>query len=316
MTDVDLQTVTRPGPTGTPGRPADPRRRGGWWRDPWHKPRVLATVTWAYLAWSILPVAIAVVFSFNNGRSRSSWQGFSMRWWTGDPFNSLFHDPALHDAIVQSLKLSAATMLIAVPLGTAFAIGLDRWRGRPAAGANFVMLLSFVMPEIILGVALFLTFLFTFKNVIRLGTFAQILGLVTYQISYPVIVVRARLLSIGKEYEEAAMDLGASPTQSVRRVLLPLLYPAIFASFALVFADSIDDFVTVRYLSGGAKTEPLSVKIYSLARASPTPAVNAAASFLLLSTLVAVVIGLVVFRAITRGQRKETATQEFVGFQV
>jgi spermidine/putrescine transport system permease protein len=316
MTDVDVQTVTRPGPTGTPERPVQPRRVGGWWRDPWRKPRVLATMTWAYLAWSTLPVLLAILFSFNDGRSRSSWQGFSLRWWTGDPFNSLFHDPSLRDAILQSLRLSGMTMLIAVPLGTAFAIGLDRWRGRPAAGANFTMLLSFVMPEIILGVALFLLFTNLFKDLIQLGTFAQILGLVTYQISYPVIVVRARLLSIGKEYEEAAMDLGASPTRSVRRVLLPLLYPAIFASFALVFADSIDDFVTVRYLSGPASTEPLSVKIYSAARSSPTPAVNAAATFLLVSTLIAVVAGIIVFRMITRGQRKESATQEFVGFQV
>ncbi len=319
MSDVqtaDVQTLTRPGPTGTPARPVRPRGVGGWWKDPWRKPRVLATVTWAYLAWSILPVAIAVLFSFNNGRSRSSWQGFSMRWWTTDPFNSLFHDPALHDAIIQSLRLSGLTMLIAVPLGTAFAIGLDRWRGRGPSVANFAMLLSFVMPEIILGVALFLLFTNLFKDVVHLGTFAQILGLVTYQISYPVIIVRARLLSIGKEYEEAAMDLGASPTQSVRRVLLPLLFPAIFASFALVFADSIDDFVTVRYLSSGASTEPLSVKIYSAARASPTPAVNAAATFLLVSTLIAITIGLVVYRFVTRGQRRETATKEFVGFQV
>jgi spermidine/putrescine transport system permease protein len=287
-----------------------------WWKDPWRKPRFLEALTWGYLAWSILPVAIAVLFSFNSGRSRSSWQGFSMTWWTGDPFNSLFRDPSLHDAIIQSLRLSGLTMLIAVPLGTAFAIGLDRWRGRAAATANFAMLLSFVMPEIILGVALFLLFTNLFKDLVHLGTFAQTLGLVTYQVSYPVIIVRARLLSIGKEYEEAAMDLGASPTQSVRRVLLPLLYPAIFASFALVFADSIDDFVTVRYLSSGSGTEPLSVKIYSAARASPTPAVNAAATFLLVSTLIAITVGLIVYRLVTRGQRKESATQEFVGFQV
>ena len=72
------------------------------------------------------------------------------------------------------------------------------------------------------------------------------------------------------------MDLGASPTQAMRRVLLPLLYPAIFASSVLVFADTIDDFVIVRYLSLGASTEPMSVKIYNTARASPTPALNAA----------------------------------------
>ena len=102
------------------------------------------------------------------------------------------------------------------------------------------------------------------------------------------IIVRARLLSIGPEYEEAAMDLGGSPTQSVRRVLLPLLYPAIFASAALVFADSLDDFVIVRYLSPAASSEPLSVKIYDAARAAPPPSVNAAATMMLVATLSAI----------------------------
>ena len=74
----------------------------------------------------------------------------------------------------------------------------------------------------------------------------------TFQLSYPFIIVRARLLTIGPEYEEAAMDLGATPSQALRRVLLPLLSPAILASVALVFADSVDNFVTVRYLSGPA----------------------------------------------------------------
>ena len=314
--DVDLRAPTTRAPAGGNTGPIRARRRIGWRRDPWRTPHLLGALTWGYFAWSTVPVIIAVVFSFNNGRSRSSWQGFSMRWWTGDPYDSLFHDPALHDAIFQSLRLSVLTMLIAVPLGTAFAIGLDRWRGRVASGANFTMLLSFVMPEIMLGVALFLLFTNLFRIFVHLGTLAQILGLVTYQVSFPVIIVRARLLSIGREYEESAMDLGASPTQSVHRVLLPLLSPAIFASFALVFADSIDDFVTVRYLSSGAGTEPLSVKIYSAARASPTPAVNAAASFLLVATLIAITVGLLVYRLITRGQREEATAKEFVGFQM
>ena len=128
------------------------------------------------------------------------------------------------------------------------------------------MLLSFVVPEMILGVSLFLLFTNMLKNLVPLGTPAQILGLVTFQMSYPVIIVRARLLSIGPEYEEAAMDLGAKPGQSIRRVLLPLLSPAILASVAVTFADSVDDFVIVRYLSGPANSEPLSVKIYSAAR--------------------------------------------------
>jgi spermidine/putrescine transport system permease protein len=119
------------------------------------------------------------------------------------------------------------------------------------------------------------------------------------------------LLSIGKEYEEAAMDLGATPTGAVRRILLPLLYPAIFASCALVFADTLDDFITVRYLSGPATSEPLAVKIFAAARSSPTPAVNAAAAALLVGTLAAALLGLVLYRAFTKGQRSGSRVTEF-----
>jgi len=265
---------------------------------------------WGYLAWSILPVVIAVWFSFNAGRSRSSWQGFSLRWYWGDPELSVWRDPDLHSALLHSLRLAVLTTLVAVPLGVAFAIGLDRWRGRIAGTFNFQMLLSFVMPEIILAVALL--FLVTnLLKVVPLGAGAQLLGLVTFQLSYPVIICRARLLSIGREYEEAAMDLGASPVRALRHVLVPLLAPAIFASAVLVFADVIDDFVIVRYLSSDAATEPMSVKIYSTARSSPTPALNALASIMLVSSLLAVALGTLVYRRLTRGERgRESAVQE------
>lgn len=297
--------------------PAPAHRRHGplaWVKDPWRRPRILEGITWLYLAWSVLPVTIAVAFSFNAGRSRSSWQGFSLKWWWEDPFDSLFKSPQLRPAIFQSFRLAILTTLLAVPIGTLFAIGLDRWRGRPATAANFSVLMAFVVPEIILGLALFLSF----KNMIKfipLGTAAQVIGLVTWQIAYAVIIVRARLLTIGREYEEAAMDLGASPIKAIRRVLMPLLTPAMFASAAIVFADSIDDFVTVRYLTAGASTEPLSVKIYNAARASPTPAVNAAATFMLVSTFTVITLGFIAYRFVTRGQRREGALQEFTAFE-
>ena len=134
------------------------------------------------------------------------------------------------------------------------------------------MLFSFVLPEIVIGVSMYLVVTYLLKSFVQLGTTAQIIGLVTYQISYPVIIVRARLLSIPMSYEEAGMDLGASPTQArASRAACRLLYPAIFASVALVFADSIDDFVTVRYLCASQSCQTLSVIIYGSSRASPTP---------------------------------------------
>ena len=285
-----------------------------WRRDPWRKPRGLQLATWGYLAWSLAPVLIAILISFNSGRTNATFQGFSLQWWSGVPAGdaqgSLFKNPGLHAAIFQTLRLSLISMAIAVPLGVFFAIGLDRWRGRPASVANFAMLVSFVIPEIIIGISALLTFRYLLKF-IHLGTVAQVIGLVAYQISYPVIVVRARLLTIDKAYEEAALDLGAPPKASLRRVLLPMLYPAIFASFALVFADVVDDFVTVRYLSGTSSTETLSVKIYGAVRGTATPVYNAAATFLLGSTVVAILIGYGLYKRFGRGQ--DTSATSFAG---
>jgi len=283
----------------------------GYFKNPWRRPRVLQGVTIGYLLWSLLPVLIAVIFSFNDGRSRISWQGFSLRWWTQDATDSLLHDAAMRTAMAQTYKLAFITVLVAVPLGTLFAIGIDRWHGRPARTANFTMLLSFVVPEIILGVSLYILFTNLLNGLVPLGTPAQVFGLISFQLSYPVIIVRARLLSIGPEFEEAAMDLGATPGQAIRRVLLPLISPAILASVALVFADVVDDFVTVAALSAEASSETLAQKIYSASRASPTPEINAAATMMLVTTLVVVGVGLLLYRRVSRGQ-KDVATTDFM----
>jgi spermidine/putrescine transport system permease protein len=101
--------------------------------------------------------------------------------------------------------------------------------------------------------------------------------------------------------------------EAVRRVLLPMLTPAIFASAVLVFADVIDDFVIVRYLSGDASTEPTSVKIYNTARAAPTPALNALATLMLAVSFLAVIVGLLVYRRLSRGERDSSSLDSFAG---
>jgi spermidine/putrescine transport system permease protein len=286
-----------------------------WWKDPWRKPHILKAATWLYLLWSLIPVLIAVMFSFNNGRSRSSWQGFSTMWYVGTNLPggaySVFANPVLRMALTQTLKLAVITTCIAVPLGLAFALGIDRWHGRGSGTSNFAMLFSFVMPELVIGVALFFVFGQALKMVPP-GTWQQALGLITFQISYPVIIIRARLLSIGRQYEEAAMDLGAKPTQSLRRVLLPLLYPAIFASAVLVFADCIDDFVIVRALGGPSSSETISMKLYSGYRSAPTPAYNALATIMLVGTLSVMFIGLIFFgRSARKEGKKGDAVESF-----
>jgi spermidine/putrescine transport system permease protein len=283
------------------------QRLRGWLRNPWARPRFLVAITWAYVLWSLVPVLIAVQFSFNASRSRTEWAGFSTRWYWGDPVDSVWHDPGLRHAAVQSLKLAGADVLIAVPIGVLLAIGLARWRGWGSRPSNFLMLFPLVTPEIVMGVSLLLLFtqLAPFTAV-HTGTTAQILGHVTFSISYVVVIVRGRLFSIGREYEEAAADLGASPPVALVRVLFPLLLPAIVASAAIVFAISIDDFVISQWLSSGAETSTVPMEVYNATRAAPLPATNAIATVMVVITLASVVAGFLVYRAFTRHERGGT----------
>jgi spermidine/putrescine transport system permease protein len=278
-----------------------------WWANPWGKPRFLALFTALYLAWSIAPILVAIRFSFNEGRSRSTAQGWSLRWYTGDPDLSVLHDPDLRSALLQSLRLSAIAVLVTVPLGVALAIGLTRWRGRGSGTSRAVSLATLVTPEIVMGTALLLVFV-NLLSFIPLGTPAQAIGHITFSLAFVLIIVRGRLLSIGPEYEEAARDLGASQLQAVRLALLPMLVPAIVASAIIVFAISMDDFVISQFLSSGTATDTVPVRIYSTGRTAPTPALNALATVTLAVTVVIAIAGLLVWRAVrrVRGQTGST----------
>jgi len=217
--------------------------------------------------------------------------------------NSVLHDPNMHAAVLQTFRLAVYTTLITVPLGVAFAIGINRWRGVTAASFNLVMILSFVIPELIFGVAMFFVFTDLFKTV-GLGSLAETLALVTWNVSWPAIIVQARLVTIGRQYEEAAADLGANPVQVIRRVLVPLLIPAIFASTVLVFSTTVDDFVLVDLLNSNSSNTPMSVYIYSQQHGgNGGPALNALGTIMLAMSFVIVAIGYVGYRWMTRGER-------------
>lgn len=282
------------------------RRLRAWLRNPWGKPRFLVLTTWGYIAWALIPVVIAILFSFNAGRSRSVWQGFSIRWWWGDPNLSIFHDPDYTNALVHSLQLAALDMLIATPLGVLLALGLARWRGRGSGAANGLMLIPLVTPEIVMAVALLVVFtqlaIVPF-SAIHLGTPAQVIGQVTFSVSYVVVIIRSRLASIGPHYEEAARDLGATSVAALRLVLLPLLLPAILSSMLIVFALSIDDFVVTQYMSSNSSTTTIPMYLYSNARGgTSTPALNALATILVATTLLGIAVAYLVYTLL--GQRR------------
>ena len=291
-----------------------PARAGRWvppWRNPWRRPYVLASVTWLYILWSLLPVLIAVQFSFNDGRSRSVWQGFSTQWYCCAE-GSVGEDPSLLLALKNSLILGSATVLVATPLGVMLAMGLTRWRSRSSSVANGIALVPLVTPEIVVGSALYLVMVNLYQFV-PLGRPAMLLGHVTFSVSYVLVIVRSRLLAIGRDYEDASMDLGASPLQAIRTVLIPLLLPSIFASAMIVFATSLDDFVVSQFLFGDASNITVPIKLYNAVRASPTPALNALATLLLVASFLALILAYVGLR-VARRRGSGSALEELADY--
>jgi len=152
-------------------------------------------------------------------------------------------------------------------------------------------------------VAMFFVFTVLFTTV-HLGTVAEVLGLVTWNVSWAAIIVQARLVTLGRQYEEAAADLGAGRFATMRRVMLPLLAPAIFASAVLVFSGVIDDFVIVDLLNSNVSNTPMSVYIYSQQRGgNGGPALNALGTIMLVMSFVIAIIGYLGYRWMTRGER-------------
>ena len=280
------------------------QRLRDWLVNPWGQPRFMVLITWIYIVISIVPVVVAIMFSFNAGRSVTSWQGFDLtRWYFTDARSAVWTDPRLQHALFQSLKLAGLDMLFATPLGVLLALGLARWRGPAASASNFIMLFPLVTPELVMGVSLFLVFVNLF-NFIPLGTTAQVMGHVTFSLSYVVVIIRGRLFSIGRQYEEAAADLGATPAETLRLVVLPLLLPAIFSSLMMVLAISIDDFVISAWLSCGSACDTVPIRVYSSTRGAPLPSINALATVMVAMTLSAIGIAWLVHRIMTRGERK------------
>jgi spermidine/putrescine transport system permease protein len=259
---------------------------------------LLALFAGVYLLWSLAPALIAMAFSFNDQKSRSVWQGFSTRWWVGSS-DSVLHNPLYRDALAQSFKLAALDVIIAVPIGVALAIFLSRWIGVGSRPISLLSALPLVIPELVLAVSLF-ALITGLTKFIHLGTPAQVIGQVTFSLPFVIVITRGRLASIPLEFEEAGMDLGASPWKTFILVLGPLLEPAIVASMIVAFAVSIDDFVMTQYMASDASTQTVPMLIYNNARGQASPALNATATVMVAVTVLGVALGLAAYRFVAR----------------
>jgi spermidine/putrescine transport system permease protein len=222
-----------------------------------------AMLAFAYL---LLPIAVVVVFSFNDpvGRFNLTWQGFTLKNWA-DPFGY----PQLGETVWHSVQIAVYSSVTATALGTLIALALVRYRFRGRGPTNLLIFLPMATPEIVMGASLLTLFL---NFGVPLGFSTILLAHIMFNISYVVVTVRARLVGFDRHLEEAAMDLGANEFVTFVRVTLPLIAPAILAAALLAFSLSVDDFVITYLNSGGYQTFPLFV--WGAARVAIPPQIN------------------------------------------
>jgi spermidine/putrescine transport system permease protein len=250
---------------------------------------LLITVT-AYLtmAFLYLPLAGVAVYSVNAARRGFVWQGFSLKWYA-----KLFQNDWILEAAWNTLVLAVVSTLIATVIGTVLAIAMDRfpWRAATSSVLDTIVHIPVVIPDIILAASLVVAFslLRMVSSAFEPGLVNMIIGHVTFQIAFVALVVRSRLVAIGREVEEAARDLFAGNWYLLRRVTLPLLMPGIVAGAMLAFTLSLDDFV-ISFFTAGPQSQTLPLFIFAAVRRGVTPQIHALSTLIMLVTVVLVIL--------------------------
>jgi spermidine/putrescine transport system permease protein len=257
--------------------------RRSWW---------LWSASLAAYAFLYVPLAIVVLFSFNNSKLNAEWVGFTLAW-----YHALFADDAMLGAARNSLFIAVTASVFATVLGTMAGIAMHRYRPR---FLPFMVLTPVAMPEILLGVSLLVFFISVFGEQ-SLSLVTVIIAHVTFCIGFVAIIVRARLAGMDESIFEAARDLGATPWRTFRLVTLPLILPGVIAGALMSFTLSIDDFVITFFTTGvGVSTLPL--QIYTMIKVAVTPEVNAVSTLLMMLTLSMIVIASRLAPDVLRGQ--------------
>jgi spermidine/putrescine transport system permease protein len=217
------------------------------------------------LAYLLLPIAVMILFSFNDppGRFNFIWGEPSLAAWQ-NPVGA----PNLEDAVKLSLVIGIVSTIIASALGTMIALALTRYQFRGRGATNLFIFIPLATPEVILGASLLTLFVATAQppfDTLTAGLFFPLgfntilVAHVMFNISYVVVTVRARMQGFDRRLEEAAMDLGANEWSTFWRVTFPLIFPGILAAALLAFSLSIDDFIITQFTAGNDITYPLFV---------------------------------------------------------
>jgi len=253
---------------------------------------IYAVLVYAFI---YTPIAVMVVFSFNDQKTNYYWKGFTLKW-----YEKLFTDSSVTEYLWNSLYIATAATVISVIIGTIGAVGLIRFEFRMKKLVNNSLYIPIVIPEVVLGLALLMLF-----EIIHLplGFAAIILSHVTFCVPFVIIIMRGRLAGMDLSVEEASMDLGANRMVTFFRVTLPMLLPGILSGAFMSFTLSIDDVIISNFVAGPYSTT-LPVKILSLVKTGLSPEVNALTSIM----IAVILLGLLVNSAVQAFLRKRALT--------
>ena len=233
------------------------------------------------LVFLYMPIVVMIVQSFNAGKSRAKWEGFSFRW-----YEELFRDRAIMEALQVTLGVAVLAMIFSTILGTLAAIGIHAMRKRNQRMMMTLTNIPNTMPDIVTGISLMLLFLFT--KVDR-GFVTMLCAHITFDVPYVILSVLPKLKQMNKHSYEAALDLGATPTYALTHVIIPEIKPGIITGAMLAFTLSLDDFV-VSYFTTSPLVQNLSTLIYSKARIGIEPSLNALSALMFVALLILLLI--------------------------
>ncbi len=259
---------------------------------------LLSVLAFGY-AFLYIPIALVVIYSFNDSRLVTVWGGFSTRW-----YGELMRNEQVLSAALLSLRVALITATVATVLGTMAGLALARFR-RFRGRTLFTGMITapLVMPEVITGLSLLLLFV-TLQGFIgwpaQRGATTITIAHITFAMAYVAVVVQSRVVALDESLEEAALDLGGRPLRVLFDITLPLIAPAMLAGWLLAFTLSLDDLVIASFVSGpGANTLPML--IFSKVKLGVTPDINALATLIIAFVTVGVLIAAWVMRRSARG---------------
>ncbi|WP_258523704.1 ABC transporter permease [Roseovarius sp. TE539] len=254
----------------------------------WNLVRVWTLLVYIFM---FLPIAVVVLLSFNASQFGAfPMTGFSFRW-----FVELAQNEAILRAFRTSIVLGLMTALISTTLGVLASLALVRYRVPGANMISTLLIAPILVPEVVLAVALLL-----FLNFLQINkSFTLLLaGHVIFTLPFVILVVQARLVSIKRDVEEAAMSLGASPRQTFFQITLPLMLPAVLAGALFAFTISFDDITgTLFWKPGGVETVP--TQIFAMLRNSISPEINALGTVMIVMTVGLPLLGIAIARRLS-----------------